>query len=893
MNVPPVDRRIVEAMVEDWLPHAGERRLLLVYGRYVDTVTEFPVLAGARRRRVHVADQHSVLGLVEAWQEHERRHVDDEDLLVVTTTVPDDQLGWDLRAYAIGRSTRTVDRAKIVAQRFGAKDVDARIRRDTWLVDALLDAEPSDGWPRNGSILTRDSAVRALIGARLGGRVPAEGALDAGALLEWSRDPDGPSRFKSLADAERDGLVQWLVDTVGEVAAVVMRLVADGRASDAVPLGIVGSAVTAPGASVDTAFAFGSLLGGTRGEELRTFTDAVSGALERWVSEAANRNDEAARHRVFEVLRRADRIAAEAHLTDALVDNRFLPSTFMSRLRTLAAALPGSSRHGDDDLESALSAVRDHVLARLENQRVSAAEMAVRLARWWRMPTPAIDSVSAGVEWQMTIWAWVDRALTTLSVGDPESDPAIGQAYRGLHDAVRARRDELDEQFAHRLASWAKHATATNSGECLLVEQVLTEIAVPVAGKAAPLVVVLDGMSAAVAVELGEQLTGRVWTEVTPVAGRRVAAVAALPSVTRVSRASLLTGEAQAADQAREKEGFAGLWRKRRRPGAVLFHKGDLTGNAGHRLADQVVAALSESEIVVGVVLNTIDDALDHGQEGDRAGWSLNAVTFLPELLDAARAYGRPVVLVSDHGHVLDRPGNSSTSATGIESARWRTGVPGAGEIAVTGPRAVYGNGELVMPWREDIRYTARKAGYHGGASLAEMTVPVMVILPSLEQLPIGWHVLPKENAEPEWWSPRPVPVLAVPKPVKDRKPKPEVDAVPLFTVESPGTSADSLGTQVVATDVYGAQRGFVRNPPERPIVAAIIDALLEADGVLTLAAVAAVAGRGARRPEYFAATLQRLLNVDGYPVLSLLDGGSRVKLDREVLLVQFGVRAK
>ncbi|MFJ8916059.1 BREX-2 system phosphatase PglZ [Amycolatopsis sp. NPDC102389] len=888
MSVPPtVDRRIVEAMVHDWLPHAGELRLLLVFGRYVDTATEFPVLAGEQRRRVHVSDQHSVLGVIEVWQEHERSHGDDDDLLVVTTSVPDDQLGWDVRAYAIGRSTRTVDRARIVAQRFGATAVDSRIRQDRWLVDALLDAEPTEGWPRNGSVLTRDSAIRALIGARLGGRALAEGALDAGALLEWSRDPAASSRFMALSEPERAGLTQWLSDTVGEVAVVVMRLAADGRAADTMPLGVVGSAVTAPGASMDTAFAFGSLLGGIRGAELRAFTEAVAGTLERWVSEASSRGGDAARHRVIEVLRRADQITVEAHLTVALAGNRFLPSTFNESLRELAAALPGSPRHGSVDIEQALSALRDHALARLEVPQVRAAEMAVRLARWISSPATSVGSVSVGLNQQMTVWAWVDRALTTLAAGDPVTDPAVGQAYRALCDVVRARRDTLDEEFARRLVPWARHATAVESGGCLLIEQVQAEIVAPVTAKAAPLVIVVDGMTAAIAVELGEQLTGRVWTEVTPAAGRRVAAVAGLPSVTGASRGGLLTGDLKVADQAGEKAGFAAFWGSRHRS-AALFHKGDLGGDAGHRLAEPLIAALSESETVVGVVLNTIDDALDHGQEGDRTGWSVSAVTFLSELLDAARGYGRPVVLVSDHGHVLARPGHGKTAATGVESARWRTGKPGAGEIGVTGPRVMFGDGELVLPWREDIRYTASKAGYHGGASLAEMTVPVLVLLPALDQLPAGWHVLPKEEVEPPWWNALPVSVEAATKASRARKAKPVEDAVPLFTVDDP---VSSLGTAVVATPAYAAQRGFVPKAPDGQVVAAVIDALVKADGVLTVSAVAAVAGRAARRPEFFATTLQRLLNVDGYPVLSLVDGGRRVKLELEVLRVQFGVR--
>ena len=906
MSAPPVvDRRIVESMVETWLPQAKDRRLLLVYGRYADGVGEFTT-AGNDRRRVHVTDQHSVLGVVEAWEEHRRAHTDDEDLLVVTTSIDDTELGWDILAYAIRHASRTVDRATIVAQRFGAVDIDPRIRQQAWLVDALLSAEPADGWPRNGSILTLDSAMRALISARLGHEAVGEGTLDAGALLAWSRDATGPARFADLPRAERDGLVGWLTRETGDMAAVVMRLAADGRAGDAMPLGLLGTAVIGPGASPDAALAFGGLLGGTQAGELRALTESVETTLKRWVTEATrDRDGEDARHRVFEVLRRADALAAEARLIGALSDSRFLTSAFTARLHTLATVLiktgiAKSGPRGLTEAEQALQALADHSLATLEPGRREAAFMAVRLTRWLAEPEPEIASVAGAVRDHMGAWAWVDRALTSLWAGDPAGDPVAGQAYRTICEAVRDRRAALDEAFATRLAIWTKQASVLNPGGCLLVEQVLAEVAVPLAGRRAPLIVVLDGMSGAVAVELREQLARRVWTEVSPVAGQRVTAVAAIPSVTLSSRASLLTGTLTTGERATEKAGFAAFWRDRA-GGASLFHRNDIGGAAGHRLSDELVAALSEADKVVGVVLNTIDYALDHGREGDRASWSLRDVTYLPELLDAARDYGRPVLLVSDHGHVIDRAGTTRVEAPGTESARWRTGMPEDGEVALIGPRVAYGDGSVVVPWREEIRYTARRAGYHGGAALAEMSVPVLALLPSDELLPDGWHVLSPEEVTPAWWDGRLVEVSVTPppspapsKPGRTKKQKQPDGAVPLFNVDEPiaarAGQTGSLGVRVVASEVYEAQRAFVPRAPDKQVVAAVIDALAAAGNRLSLSAVTELAGRAARRPEFFARVLERLLNVDGYPVLSVVDGDRWLTLEVDMLCMQFGV---
>jgi hypothetical protein len=514
----------------------------------------------------------------------------------------------------------------------------------------------------------------------------------------------------------------------------------------------------------------------------------------------------------------------------------------------------------------------------------------VRLLRWLARPEPAVPSVAAAVRAHLGEWGWVDRALTVVWAGDPVGDPVVGQAYRRVYEAARARRNALDEAFARRLQVWTEYACPQAPGDCLLVEDVLEKVALPLATLRAPLILLLDAMSSAVAAELGEQLIRQSLIEVSPHPGQRSAAVSALPSVTRVSRASLLTARLTTGDQASEKDGFAAFWRKHRRAGA-LFHKAEIGGYAGHRLAEPLLEAVA-GDGAVGVVLNTIDDALQHGREGDRVEWRLSDITYLPELLNTARAYGRPVVLVADHGHVLERsaPNAGPVATPGAESARWRTGVPEPGEVALAGPRVRYGDGRIVAPWREDIRYAHRRSGYHGGAALAEMTVPVLVLLPSADLLPSGWSVLPPELTTPAWWAPRLTGTPA--QPAEAAPPTPPVAAVPPTRPAAAGAPAATVtwGVRVVATEIYARQRGFVRKAPDRPVVASVIDALIAADGTLSLTAVAAAAGRAGRNPDGFATTLQRLLNVEGYPVLGLTDGGRTLRLDQELLRQQFGL---
>ena len=69
-------------------------------------------------------------------------------------------------------------------------------------------------------------------------------------------------------------------------------------------------------------------------------------------------------------------------------------------------------------------------------------------------------------------------------------------------------------------------------------------------------------------------------------------------------------------------------------------------------------------------------------------------------------------------------------------------------EVVVEGPRVLTDSQRVVLAVDENIRYGARNAGYHGGATPAEAIVPVAVLVSG--QLP-DWAV-PVVGAEPSWW---------------------------------------------------------------------------------------------------------------------------------------------
>lgn len=186
--------------------------------------------------------------------------------------------------------------------------------------------------------------------------------------------------------------------------------------------------------------------------------------------------------------------------------------------------------------------------------------------------------------------------------------------------------------------------------------------------------------------------------------------------------------------------------------------------------------------------------------------------------------------------------------------------------MSLSGPRVRTDSGRATLAWRDDIRYTARQAGYHGGASLAEVTVPVTTLIPAEGAVPSGWVLLPSEATEPGWWNSssgagtapwhtRTTDAAALartPDPGPEKTDSPANAAGRQKAERIPATAASgspvpvalravdvdaaprplprtSLGEHVVRSLPYKAQKEFVRLAPGEKAVAAVLDALLAA----------------------------------------------------------------
>ncbi|MET7970520.1 BREX-2 system phosphatase PglZ [Micromonospora sp. NPDC005305] len=825
----------------------------------------------------------------------------DGERLVLLTELTDSELGDGLLAHLSKQTVRKIDPWDLVRQMFGGvKDLDPTlVRVGRWVANALTDHTPSDGWPAPpGAILTRDHALRSLA-AELLGLPPAE--LDDSGLVQWSTEARRQLRFTTLPDAEAQGITAYLTSTAGPAAVPIMAAVRAGHGVDVIPLGLLAGLLwpTSGAAEVEAVVGRTRLeprFGGLRISPQQA--EALHQAAEAWVYRTVDSGDDG-RAEAMRMLRRAEGVAAEIGITGLLGASTVLPSGFVQRLRTFADAVRLAVPAGGSvplaavtRAQSALATVEAHRAA--EPRRVETARMAVRLLRWLHTTDgPAPVTLLDALHRQVRQDGWVDRARLDVFAGDP--DPQVAEAYRLLHRAVDVRRSRHDQQFASLLA--AATSAEAEPGALLRVEDVLDRVVQPILDHGRRvLLLVLDGMGVAAATELAESVTrSGTWLEVTPDGGPRTGVLAALPTVTEASRCSLLSGRISTGGQQPELKAFTKRW-----PTARLLHKKALRAGAGASLDPEVLAALGDPSIpVVAAVVNTIDDALDRSDPGTTV-WGEDTITAVGDLLGSAA--DRVVILVSDHGHVVDRGPDSLVLPSDSSENRWRaaTGPARDAEVAVSGSRVALGGGTVILPWREEVRYGPRKAGYHGGAAPAEAVIPLLVLTAGDDQAVPGWTGAPV--ASPDWWREPLTETLAAPsdsapptrhRPRRPAEPQVEslFDLAPVTAVPSaappPGPAVPDLVTALLASERY-AQRRDPRVPLADERVAALLGTLLAGGNRATLDTLAARAGVPAHRITGTVAALRRLLQVEGYPVVTLDPDGRTVHLNRALLIEQF-----
>jgi hypothetical protein len=842
--------------------------------------------------------------------------------LVILTDRDEVDLGAGILTHLVWHRLRTPDPWDAVRHRFQADGIDPLLftapgNRD--LASGLLAATPSGiGWPpAAGGVLTRGHALAAAARAHL--RLAEPGAvIDGTTVLSWTITADASARVAALracgGDALTDAVLEWMAGLLGAAGAPVGALLAGGLTADVVPLGLVVELLSPQDEEVTSEALQLGREGMARLEVRLGGVPPSGGAVRVWSREATNLVSGLLLDRVGKqigehLVARADALLRDLRAGSLAERSRLLPAGLTNRLGRLAAVMrfavagadatatrdvdaPAVPEDSCEKVELAWTAVVDHHLAEGDH-RVDAFRGAVRLVRWLSLPAGAAGrTLAALVDRHRDVDAWVDAAVSDAASGVGDAD--LAGALNAVLSVVHNRRRAHDRAFATALAD----DTRAEGAGLLGVEDVLHQTVIPLARRMPVLLLVLDGMSAAVATEVMASVTSRAadgWVEAL-VAGksRRGVALAVLPTLTSYSRTSLLCGELTRGAQAAELSGFERLTRSSGMLGAALFHKKPIeVSPPGQALAPDVAAALDDvvGRPLVACVLNAIDDALDRSDPGGTA-WGIDAVRHLRPLLERARVAGRTVVLTADHGHVIERRMGTQRPAIELSSGRSRGVMPPAeeDEVLVSGRRVLAAGGAAVLAVDEDLRYGPLKAGYHGGASPAEVIVPVCILgVPpdlSLQLAP------PQEPAW--WWSP-----VHVAPPAFEGTIVPggrsASDELPLFAeLSRTGAVASSPGARlaaaVVGSSTYREQRrlaGRAALPDDR--VESLVAALAEAAGQRLAPEAAAIAlAEPIGRLRGAIAQLQRMLNVEGYPVLTIDVDGSTLVLSEALLREQF-----
>ncbi len=834
-----------------------------------------------RAHRIFASD--SELALREAVVEADRSQVP----VVLLTAREDNELGEDLRARLARRRVLPLSSSEMFRHLFRAKDIDPRLRNQLWLAELLVEAAATEAYPPvPGGRLDEDTAIEAFLRRVMG--FPS-GRPDLAQVLEWSRDPAHAARLRALGPLAMARFESWLGRTAGSAASGVIAVMNSAQPVSAVALGLISGIVFRRDVPSALATAQGRLeqFYGSRvpsAAEASQLATAAANVVDRQLPGDGARHD----------LETLDQLFHQLRIESFQVESHYSPTGLERRFEALAQSLERGVQQPDHDslaaLDSAFGSIEEHRLVGMQAERRQRALMAVRLCRWLALPVPgSFEGLARLAEDYCRVGSFVDWARHALHHGD--SCPALSRVYGDIVRRVGLQREHQNRAFATALAS----NTAVDSLQGLAgVEDVIPSVVAPLlAQQERVLFIVVDGLSLAVFRELMPSIQQSGLSALEPQSGNHAAiGMAGIPSVTEWTRRLLLGGLDGAIGSQGEKLLFANHpalsdYRGARSP--VLFLKGDVTQAGDVGLSNEVRSALEGELPLVGIVLNAVDDHLLKGEQLS-VSWSLERIPLLQQLLTMAGFTDRVVVLTADHGHMLE---SESTLLKGDGRDRFRLGdaPPCDLELELRGRRvAPLSQGRCIALWSERAIYTQRKNGYHGGISPQEMLVPVVVLARDLS-IPAGW--VPASDPVPDWWTgslpPAATPVApSLPRPnrAKAREPQPDL---PLFQTPTAATTCQPWHTQLLASALFQEQHTRIgRGAPSIELIRQTLVALDERGGALLVEALAGRIGMPVFRMGGFLAGLRRVLNLEGYAVISVDEASNTVRLNVDLLKTQF-----
>lgn len=797
----------------------------------------------------------------------------DETPAILLVGIPETALGQDVLARIARHRLLHVDRWQLVQDAYDVRQVDPRLFPLQWLPAALLEAVAHRG-SASTPVLTFDHAMATCVAYAFGLRAEQPGLEDLFDTTRVNHD-----RWLAIPQEQREHFRRHLLDRFGALAEAFIAAMESGNGHAIAAIGLACDVLYAQDADQlpelrDARVRLESRLGGHR---------LGSAEGRRWSRLAVDRMPRLAEAERVALERTAAELLAAVGAAQYLHLSSVLPAGLDARLDRLGEAIERflGSPQRMVEVEEAASGVLAHRLPPRNHPGPEAARMAARLCRSL-VASNVIGSDAASVADYLGDGAWQDWARRTLRGVRPER---FARAVTKLLDRIALARRPGDEAFAKRLLESLRLGTVPS--DLIPIESALDRVVVPLASETPSLLVVLDGMSADVSHSLARSLMARGWS---PWSRRDEpgALVATVPSVTECSRSSLLSGRLARGVARQEAQAFVSHEGLRRvsRDGhpPQLFHKAGV--EQSHQVSEDVSTAIADtSNQVVAVVINAIDDALAKSDQV-RIDWDMETIPLLAEVLELGARAGRAVILTSDHGHVLERDSTLLPASGGGERHRAADPPVRDGELLADGARVrALVEAAIVVPWREDLRYAVKKNGYHGGVSRQEMIVPLSIWTPPGLELPESSYS-PAVPTMPRWWEAgEHVAPPTVVRSTQITRPKAVEPSGDLFSQPRQQGLIDAL----LASPVFAHQQGRVGRvalDPERMV--ALVTALEQGGGRARIEQLAQAIEMPVVRMRGLVSILQRTLNVDGFPVVTLEQGSGTVLLDMPLLRTQF-----
>lgn len=860
-------------------------------------------------------------------------------------------LDWDpgrLPADLFGRvadgRVNTIARGRRLRSAFSHAQLALEVEQCRPLADALLDDPQLRRPAPPGGLVTLDVAWRAWLTARK--VFGEESEREVTLLLRVTRQP-APAPVVALFARQPDLLREaeaWMRGALGPIAPWAMRLWLDGKGMLAGALAFV---LDGARGSLGAQDFLDGILSARLAEISKALADvsrAEPRLLHLWADLAgllaAQCEDDPAQ--LLRLLEAADGLLpSHESISIALMRSDFLRVALDQRKRALADALRSAAL--DPTTESfhgvieRLDALGRHQLRKSEPaQQVlfERARMAARLIGWLALrardiPHSVSESdlvvLSTRAEDYVRQGGFADlaRRIARGSAADP-----LGAAIQTVVARADQQRDQDDGVFAEKLARWTELGRV--SDRVLPIEAALDRFGAKFLENQPHrklLILLLDGMSWDRAIELLESLESSHyaplrWSVPRSGHGGVPPVLAALPTITDVSRAAFFAGQllrpGEGLDTSKDPLRLANHRSLRAldlKP--TLLLKGELQTPAGDASPD-ALDLVGRSDRVVALVVNAIDDQLKAGPQV-RVEHTVDTIRPLRDLLERATLANRAVLLVSDHGHVsgarMERlPYRRPEGEMG--GARWRIDrAPTDRTDAEVSCGGSYvwrppGAERIALIARETSSYgIAATAGEHGGATLAEVVAPAILVgAESLaERVRTGADMSDRDAAlevrplvRPPWWSLRIESsaggrVAAMPS-APSKPARPEPSSTPLLPTLASELRPSAVAAQKTPeapspwTAFFQSSRALKQSGQRMdPRFIKVIDALDAARGVLSAERLSAEADVLASRVEGLIASMSEILNADGTPVIQYDPATRLVRLDLDALREIFG----